>query len=207
MKEHTVAVDVDLTVIHTDKLWKQWLDYFNGFADKIEIPETNIEYDLSKYYPNLARNKAMAFWNDENLYQLTIDPIQDSVSVLKDLSERYNIVFVSACKGPHYRSKYHWLKHHFPFMDAFISTKEKHFIDASWVIDDRVEYIKHFNPNKTKRMLYQTPYKQSESMCNVINPYVTIYNYDNVVTDWSHIGQIFNHVHQFEFYSRRTFGK
>lgn len=181
--KHTIAVDVDLTVIRTDLMWKEWLDFHNGWGIKLPMPMSDIDYDLGVYYPGLPKDIIKAFWNQPDLYDVDNGwgPIKDSVEALDNLSEYYNIVFVSSCKGPHYKSKYEWLQHHFPFMAGFVSTKEKHFVRCRYVIDDRIEYLEDFNPKKTKRILFNTDYNQGHFSMN---------SFDAVLNEWRNIGML-----------------
>ena len=134
-----IVCDVDLCVVRTDHAWNDYL------AEHSMTPKLNLEdescrhYDLSKHYP--SAKKSYDFWNQEDLYS-NLKPIEGSVEGLQAFSERgYNILFASYCKKGHFGSKYDWLKEHFPFMNGFYATKEKHHIKANVFIDDRNEML------------------------------------------------------------------
>jgi 5'(3')-deoxyribonucleotidase len=137
------------------------LDRLKGFETKLLIPKNNWNYDISAYYPTVLREHIYNYWRQPDLYDgIELLPIKGSVEALSELSNTFNIVFVSSCKGPHYKSKYNWLKKHFPFMKGFISTKEKHFVRCKYLIDDRAENFIYIKPKKTKRILFDTSYDQ-----------------------------------------------
>jgi 5'(3')-deoxyribonucleotidase len=87
----------------------------------------------------------MNFWKDHNLYDGLL-PINDSVRVLRSLKERgHEIVFVSAAKGWHQRSKYYWIDKFFPFKDGVLLTKEKHYTNVDVMIDDNPDVLSKMN--------------------------------------------------------------
>jgi 5'(3')-deoxyribonucleotidase len=68
----------------------------------------------------------------------------------------WEIVFVSTCVADHRNSKINFLARHFPFMDGFIDTRDKHFIAYDLLIDDKIDHHKkglEYRP-KAKHLLY-----------------------------------------------------
>ncbi len=151
MPKKLIGVDCDLTVCPSDVGWCEWLAEKHGY-----VKTPMIEYDFSKYYPQCG--DPYAYWRDLNYNQF--QPIEGSVDTLKYLSEDFGIVFISSVKGNHNKSKYYWLQQHFPFMEGYIATKEKHLMNDSVVamIDDRNSILAKFK--ETKRVRYSTKYIQ-----------------------------------------------
>lgn len=145
-----LGCDVDLCLVSTDKGWRDYLGQKYGY---VKTPMLN--YNFGEYYPG---KDAYEYWR--NLDYSQFKPIEGSVEALEKLSKCLRIVFISSIKGNHTKSKYYWLKEHFPFMEGYIATKEKYLMNNSVVahIDDRKSMLKGFDFEK--RILFNTPYEQ-----------------------------------------------
>lgn len=152
-----IGVDVDLTVCPSDDGWREWLANKYGY---VKCPMT--EYNFSHYYPHAE--DPFEYWRSLEYSQF--QPLKGSVEKLEQLSTYFDIVFISAHKGQHSKSKYYWLEEHFPFNRGVILTKEKFLMNSSVVahIDDRKEMLEKFDLNK--RVLFSTSYTQNIN-CNV----------------------------------------
>lgn len=157
-----IAVDVDLTVCAIDKLWWQWLNALHH-KDHTFPTDDVLDYNLGVFFSDLPDPYAgydhKDFFRRDGIYDFA-EPVEMSVeSLLKIKGMGHQVVFVSHVKGNHHKSKYYWLKRNFPFMDAFIATKEKGFVRADMLIDDRYEHLNAFQGLYTN-LLFETPYTQ-----------------------------------------------
>lgn len=160
-----LGVDVDLTVVDTGRAWYEYL----SSVSELKVPSHDeylqivkeIPYDLSKVFSDLDLNKCLDYWRVDSLYD-TLMPLPNVVDVLEDLkaNKRYEIVFVSTIKGNHHKSKYYFLKKHFPFMDGFIATKEKKYANVRMMVDDRLNVLEKMDTSVIT-IQKQTPYDQS----------------------------------------------
>jgi len=153
-----LGVDIDLTIVNTGQGWEDYLKYYNGFAKVVEPKEGELlPYDLSEMYPNVAQ--PYDYWRTLDYNQFK--PLEGSVEALEKLSNYFGIVFISRVKGTHGKSKYYWVKEHYPFMTDLITTHGKWLMGNSveCMIDDRLDVLEKFDFNK--RILFQTPYTQS----------------------------------------------
>lgn len=160
-----LGVDVDLTVVDTGRAWYKFLSTVSelsvpSFDEYMQIVK-EVPYDLTKVFFDLDMNKCLDYWREEYLYD-TLMPLPNVVDVLEDLkvNKRYEIVFVSTIKGNHHKSKYYFLKKHFPFMDGFIATKEKKYANVHMMVDDRLNVLEKMD-RSVITVLKQTPYDQS----------------------------------------------
>jgi len=173
-----IAIDVDLTVCAIDKLWWEWL--CNVTNTLKPFPTEDVEYDLSNYFRKelgLNARDGLDFFRQEGVYDFA-EPVTGCVEAIKELSEAGNtIIFVSAIKGNHHKSKYFFLNRHFgEHMDAFIATKEKNYVKCDVLIDDRNMFLNKVDCLKIK---YVTKYTQ----CEELNPEPLTH----VIDDWSKI--------------------
>lgn len=124
-----LAVDCDNTVVYMD--WQGW---------------KNAQDELYQYDP-------LDYWRSHTLYD-NLTPMSGAVETLRDLSEHFDIVFVSRLKGDHHRSKVYFLKKWFPFMKGFVGTHEKWLLADSFcaLIDDDWKNLVKFP--KEKRVLF-----------------------------------------------------
>lgn len=162
----TIGVDVDLTVVDTGRVWCNWLEYkgatldFKAYAKAMDFGRA--PYNISKLAIVPDCVDPLDFWRDPKLYD-SLSPLEGSVETLKALHDKgHKIVFVSAIKGDHHKSKYYFLKKHFPFLSGVVFTKEKHFVNLDVMIDDRCDVLNKFDGEKTCKIRFDTVYEQSE---------------------------------------------
>lgn len=162
-----LGVDVDLTVVDTGSEWLKWLDRLTGknFHKLREGNKGCLPYDLSKLYEPFLEDKvdAFDFWRNPHLYD-NLQPLENAVEVLGRLSKGgWDIVFVSTVKGFHGKSKYYWLKKHFPFMAGALWTKEKHYARVDAMVDDRNKVLTKM-PSDVTCIRMASPYDQDVQM-------------------------------------------
>lgn len=156
-----LAVDVDLTVCGSDIGWWSYLlkrgQQMYNLGDYEPHP-----YNLGVLFPQIENPHQ--YWRELDYSQFT--PIEGSVEALEKLSQYFGIVFVSRVKGNHTKSKYYWLKDHFPFMTEYVSIHKKGVLEKAFdaIIDDRLAVLKDFP--FSKRVLFETNYTQ-DANCEV----------------------------------------
>ena len=182
-----IGVDVDLTVADSDDSHWDWLGKV-GVQHTFPNKTQEVDYNLGNYFHLPDKVDSRDYWRLSDIYDekpeylrpvsglssgvfirwipiRPVQPIKGSQRVLKDLkSEGWEILFISHIKGNHHKSKVEWLKRHFPFMDGFIATKEKHYANACCdiFIDDRNI---HLNKSKAPfNIKFETPYLQDEPL-------------------------------------------
>lgn len=162
MIKHLIGVDCDLTVCPSDKGWMGWLRYYHGFGKTKEVSGDKLPYNLGELFPSVQ--DPHQYWREVDYSQF--QPIEGSVEALEKLSKYFGIVFISRIKGNHTKSKYYWLKEHFPFMTEYVATHGKWVMNNSieCMIDDRKDVLESFDFNK--RVWFNTEYTQS-SECHV----------------------------------------
>ena len=159
-----IGVDVDLTVVSSDRFWFDWcnskvrnkLDYEEVMASGKPVP-----YDFGKLFGFTDPEVAMDFWHDESLYDNML-PIEGAIAALKLLSKDHKIVFVSKLTGNHFESKHEFVQRNFPFADGFIGTSEKHYARVDLLIDDRIDHLNNVQRHCIQPILYNTRYTQDE---------------------------------------------
>lgn len=174
----TLGIDVDLTVVDTDLMW---LDYIGELLYPNNPGEAHVKaylwkkkhgdvpYNLSELFSDELQVSTMdlkQFWRSETLYDV-VEPKEGVVEALRELSETFDIVFCSAHKGWHARSKFYFLDKWFTFHSGVILTKEKWKACGGWwgIIDDRVDILNKCieeNP-KINAIQYPTHYSQDQS--------------------------------------------
>lgn len=162
-----LGVDVDLTVVDTGR---EWFNFLRSISS-MEVPtyeellntNGNLPYSMADTFKDLNSQKCLDYWRNEHVYD-NLKPIKDSVEVLEDLklSKGYEIVFVSTIKGNHHKSKYYFLKRHFPFMDGFIATKEKEYAKVDMMVDDRLNVLERMDKGVIA-VQYVTPFTQTST--------------------------------------------
>lgn len=171
----TIAVDVDNVVVD---LARDWVDFINKSLpqeEKITLSDVRYSYNFHDAVSGfLSQERVSSFWKCPNLYD-NATPIEGSVEVLASLSNDFNIVFATHVEGNHAKSKFDFLKRHFPFMDGFIATREKHFVKCDMLIDDRVKNLVNLCNKTQTPVLFHTNYDQDVEMVGNI---VTMVGWD-----------------------------
>ena len=140
IKKKILMVDVDDTVVASVREWVEWYkeltgqDLVNSLRD--ETGKTNNLLDLMHKHRD-----PMEFWRQPYLYQ-DMKPRAGSVETLRELSEHFDIVFVSASMPEHTHSKEMFLTKYFDFHKGFVSTSTKQFVKADYFIDDFKDYLR-----------------------------------------------------------------
>lgn len=158
-----LVVDVDLTVVRSDLAWLDWLNEQTGKNLQLDESIEN-SYGLHEMFDaaDLKGIDPFDFWRADDVYD-NLSPIEGSVETLTEIHDKgWYIVFASHIKGNHHKSKYNFLKRNFP-MDGFLATKEKGFIRADAIIDDRDRFLYQF-PSHCKRILYETCYARDYTL-------------------------------------------
>lgn len=173
-----IAIDIDLTVLRSDVAWMNWLKRMFEPSEDISPQEmqeiTNavysyntydtIDYNLANYFgePHNSNVSPMDFWRADGVYDY-VEPIQLAVDVIREWIEegKHEIVFVTHNKGNGARSKFNLISRLFGKDNfAYVVTKEKHYVDADIIIDDRMNHANQFLTSNKKAILYHTPYDQ-----------------------------------------------
>lgn len=189
-----IGVDVDLTVADSDVSHWDWLKKVSLGVNKydMDIHNGHWDYDLGKYFVLPFEIDSMDYWRLTDIYDekpeylppilehvgttarenpwipiRPVQPIQDSQRVLSKLKDMgWEILFISHIKGNHHKSKVEWLKKHFPFMDGFVATKEKYYVNSCCdvFVDDRNKHI--MQSKATINIKFDTPYQQDMELDN-----------------------------------------
>lgn len=167
MSKKIAVIDCDQTVVDSAYAWYEWLEMMTRAGYSYDVVQKH--YNFSDVYASVWLDKEVAghpydFWRGKSVYD-NLEPLKGSVEALQTLKNvGYDIVFVSAIKGNHTKSKWNFLQKHFPFMDAFIATKEKGYVRADLVIDDRNRFLNMFNGEEVKLIRKHTPFDQDVAM-------------------------------------------
>lgn len=157
-----IGVDIDGVVVNTPDIWKQYLENVCG----MKLGEPPFSYNLCDEFQGALSRLSIdgyEWWRQGFLYD-NLRPLEGCVDALRGFYEKgHEIVFISALKGNHHKSKVEFIKKFFPFYSAFLGTKEKGYVDVDVMIDDRLDNLYQF-PDHVLKVLYLTDYKQSEQL-------------------------------------------
>lgn len=185
-----LVCDVDLCVVDSGREWYKWLE--DRTKAGLDYDEVIKHYNLSVPYSDSWKSKGCAgvpydFWRQQHLYD-DLEPLKGCVEALQlAKGYGYDIVFASAVKGNHHKSKYYFLDRHFPFKDGVLLTKEKGYIKADIVVDDRNKFLNQFSSNDTLKVKFDTPCDQDERL-NV--------SLDLVTDSWHNIRHWLKELHE-----------
>lgn len=173
-----IVIDVDLCVVDISK---GWLDYLDAYYKQVtDIPEENIEYNLSKYYTvqdhKFAHNIDMMcnYWDWTNLYDYA-QPLPYTQDVItKWIANGHDVVFVSMVRGGHFQSKKLFIEKYFKG-SSFVATDRKDLIPCDVFIDDRNNFL---NMAYAKyKFKVKTPYTQD---VDLIADYTEVCNFNEI---------------------------
>ena len=190
----TILLDLDLTVIASNKKWYHWLCAVTG--ETLYTKPWNMKrasYDLTVFFKETLSEqgiKGYEFWNQANLYDDHMEPVEGCVKALRDISNLgYTIIPVSKEKGSHGYSKRNWVKKNLPMCEPCIlidgddPRATKSVVKGDYLIDDRTSEFEGFT-SPTKGVIFNTPYIDLKSIGKIKIPYV-------VMDNWEQIAQYF----------------
>jgi 5'(3')-deoxyribonucleotidase len=161
------VIDIDATVVDSPYSWYKWLEDVTKVGFDYEW--VSQWYDFSIPYGPIWKHKNIGgspfdFWRGKSVYDNLV-PKENAVECLETLKKKgYKIVFASALKGDHHKSKYGFVERYFPYKDVFHGTKEKGFLRSDLVIDDRNFYLNQFTDPKCLKIQFDTPHDQDQSL-------------------------------------------
>ncbi|MFA6946572.1 MAG: 5'(3')-deoxyribonucleotidase [Pedobacter sp.] len=156
MSERKTRIAVDMDEVIADPLSK-FISLYNrdyGVPLDLEILPGNEVYH---HVPEHARMKLYEYINEKGFFR-DLNVIPDSVEVLKQLQDKYEIYIVSAAmEFPNsLQDKFDWLTEHFPFIGwqniIFCGYK---IVNVDILIDDRIKNFKDFDGRK---LLFSSPH-------------------------------------------------
>lgn len=138
-----IAIDMDEVIADFSA---KHIELFNDkYNEKITIEDLHGK-KLREIRPNLL-NEIMEIIRDSSFFR-DLNPIKDSQSVIKELSENYEIYITTAAMEfpTSFTAKYEWLKEHFGFLNEmnFVFCGDKSIIHADYLIDDNARHFEHF---------------------------------------------------------------
>lgn len=143
-----ICFDVDNTVVDSGHEMGLWLGNEPWYQDCFSTQEEAIHYATTMYTPwegiNLPeywQKKAADWWKQERLYDYMrpSDEVMASIEALHRAG--FTIIFASHVEGAHAKSKVQLLKRYFPYMEAFMATRQKHFVRCDYLVDDRASNL------------------------------------------------------------------
>lgn len=152
------VVDVDNVVVDLSQRWVDWINAHRGNGTyRYEKEEFYGHYDFSEVC-SVNKDTVMDFWKQRGLYD-NAKPLEGSVSALWRMKHKWgwDIVFASHVEGDHAKSKWEWLNKYFP-VDGFVATREKHYIRADAIIDDRPQVLNKVRDRYILKVLMLTPW-------------------------------------------------
>ena len=156
-----IVIDVDLCVVDVSQ---GWLAYLNAYYKQVtDIPDENIEYNLSKYFTVQDHQFAhgidglSSYWTWGNLYDYAVPLPYTRDIVNKWIEQGHDIVFVSMVVGNHFESKKLFLEKYFQGA-SFVATSRKDLIPCDVFIDDRNNFLNM--ANSKHKFKVKTPYTQ-----------------------------------------------
>ena len=156
MSERKPRIAVDMDEVIADPLSK-FIRLYNrdyGVPLDLQILPGNEVYH---HVPEHAKMKLYEYINEKGFFR-DLEVIPDSIEVLKQLQEKYEVFIVSAAmEFPNsLPDKFDWLTEHFPFISwkniIFCGNK---IVNVDILIDDRIKNFKDFEGRK---LLFSSPH-------------------------------------------------
>ena len=168
-----IAVDMDLTLIDTDRVWFEWLQdnavAFNKEKYYYDLERNQVDYYLPAYFSLYDDLKPMSFWEEDCTFKnATLLP--DSLEVLEKLyNEGNTIIFVSYCMGcpNQMKNKVDLLYRNFGKVFGrdlnFVATNKKNMVTCDVLIDDRNSFLGSMSEG-VQLIKMNTPYTQDKKL-------------------------------------------
>lgn len=140
-----IAIDMDETICDSLARHLEWYNKeFNASLIKDDTQGTRIYHVIPEEH--VATVKAHPHHPD---FFRDLTPFDGAIDAIKQLSETYDIFFVTAAMEypASFTAKYEWLKKHFPFIHElnFVFCGDKSIINADYLIDDTPKHLDTFD--------------------------------------------------------------
>ena len=156
------AFDVDGVVVDLSLDWWKFLEHRSSY--RVPYDTVSTAYDFGSFYPDVSTETSHSFWKSRDLYDGR-NPIPGCKEAIRRFHENeFHVIFVSHVEGDHAKSKFEFLKRHFPFMKGYIPTREKAYVQPTIAFDDRVKHLANYKNIKEDCLTIQmlTPCDQSD---------------------------------------------
>lgn len=152
---------VDMDEVMADTLAEHLRRYNQAFDEALR-PEDLAGRGIWQSTPISRRDQLRAFLDAEDFFE-DLPLMQDSQSVLRELSERFEIyVATQAMAVPNSLGpKYRWLQRHFPFIPPthYVFCGDKSILRAEYLIDDLPKNLLRF---EGQGLLFTAPHNLTE---------------------------------------------
>ncbi len=150
-------VIVDMDEVIADPMGEMISWYIREYGGKIEYPKM-LEGSWVKGFPEQHQDMVRKRLFSPGFFR-KLPVMDDSVEVLKEMNNKYEIFIVSAATEfpDSLKDKLDWLLDHFPFFTwrQLVLCGDKRMVTGDHMIDDHVRNLKHF-PGKT--YLFSSPH-------------------------------------------------
>lgn len=178
MKQFTILVDMDDTLVHTVRTWVSWLNAkYNLNVDYDSV----VDWDMKLAFPTLTEAQIYEPLACEDFWYL-VKPRVDAQVFLKFLMEDGHKIYI--CSSSHYLTvKYkihHCLFKHFPYLEhkQLIFIRDKQLLKADFLIDDAIHNL---TDGDYQGVMITVPYNKNmdEKALNLVrvNNWEEFYNY------------------------------
>ncbi|WP_045859127.1 5' nucleotidase, NT5C type [Teredinibacter purpureus] len=169
--KQSIAIDMDETVADTLSRHLEWYcKEFGVSLNKKDMKGKRIYDVVSKENLDTVKN----YPNHPDFFK-DLPVFEDAVSVIQELSIKYDIYFVSAAmEYPNsFNAKYEWLKQHFSFISDmnYIFCGYKGMLNCDYLIDDSSRHIDAFNGDG---YLFNAPHNSEQTNYKRINSWAEI---------------------------------
>ncbi|MEO6314526.1 MAG: 5'(3')-deoxyribonucleotidase [Chitinophagaceae bacterium] len=155
-----VLVDMDEVIADTTAGMVAW--YKNAYGGTIDYAKMLEGKSLVKGFPAEHQNTVRQQLFEPGFFR-NLPVIADSIEVLEQMNQRYEVYIVSAAtEFPNsLTEKYHWLMQHYPFFNwkQLVLCGVKSMIQADFMIDD---HTRHLHPFAGKPYLFSAPHNLDE---------------------------------------------
>lgn len=179
-----IYIDVDDTI---EDLLSAWCIYLNDKYRLYVDPNDAKEWDMTKLFTTLPKQKIYSALDDPKLWQL-VHPIPGAQKYIKKLiDEKFEVYLCTATHIQYFSDKYKYvINHYFPFIDEghIITIHNKQLLNGLVLVDDYVENLKNGN---YKGILFKAFYNRDVD----ISEYPYIYRVDNWKDCYNLIHQLY----------------
>ncbi len=168
-----IAIDMDEVI--ADFIPKQLALFNRDYNENISIEDLKGR-KLRELRPEL-KAEIMNHLTEPTFFR-DLAVVKDSQEVIHELSEQYEIFITTAAMElpTSFSAKYEWLKEHFPFLNDlnFVFCGDKSIINADFLIDDNVRFLKRFFG---QGILFTSPHNIHETDFVRVNNWKEVRNY------------------------------
>lgn len=172
-----IGIDLDSTI---NNLETEWFADYNRLYDDCITEEQLTDWNMVHILKQECGTKIFDLLTPDLFARCA--PRQDSVEVVQSLSEKHDVVIVTACFPNTFDAKRDWVRKYLPFLhkDNFIGAFRKELVRMDVLIDDGLHNFCYGRNGTKLNIVYDRPWNRVYDTAKWLHIPVRVFNWQEI---------------------------